>query len=242
MNVLVIGDEHTCRCGLPAGQLSYIGHFIRQISRTERSVSVEAYAHLTLPTVSAVLKRLPLNRYDLIILQLDYTSVQTASSAGKQTLRYGGVLMLPHLYQPLRPKNQNASERKTRLATLREAIRKFGVVSLIRPRRIATAIDALLEQLRPYRHNVMLLTPFPHREPVENWLRKRSRDLLMHKADNQLISVFDVNSVVASREEYFLTNSDEHLNAVSHELIGRALFDFYQSAPTIVTIQTIRRE
>ena len=60
MNVLVIGDEHTYGYGLPGGNLSYIGQFIRQISRAGRAVSVEAYAHLTMAQTIAMLAKLPL--------------------------------------------------------------------------------------------------------------------------------------------------------------------------------------
>ena len=61
------------------------------------------------------------------------------------------------------------------------------------------------------------------------------------RRSSQAFSVFDVNQVVSNRDEFFLDNDSAHLNAVSHELLGRALFDYYQSAPTIVTIQSFRR-
>lgn len=99
----------------------------------------------------------------------------------------------------------------------------------------------LLTMLRPYRHTTLLMTPFPHRTGREQWPCERSRSVLLSRGTDQAFSVFDTRSVVGPRDEYFLTGDEEHLNAVSHELIGRALFDFYQSAPTIVTIQTTHR-
>lgn len=232
MNVLVIGDEHTYGYGLSEGNLGYIGHFIRNISRAGRAVSVEAYAHLTMTQIGATLAQLPLNQYDLIILQLDQTLIQTATAAHS-----AGVTM-PILSDP------NALCRKATAKKIRNhlTIVKDLLLSFIVPHRATASISGLLRQLRPYRHNVLLLTPFPKMEPVSDWLRKRSRAVLLQEADKQLVSVFDTDSIIRPREEYFLSNDKAHLNAVSHELLGRSLFDFYQSAPTIVTIQAFRRE
>jgi hypothetical protein len=63
----------------------------------------------------------------------------------------------------------------------------------------------------------------------------------MRSEVRQAFSVFDSDAVVKPRDEYFLTNDSGHLNAIGHELVGRALFDFYLAAPTIVAIHSIRR-
>lgn len=234
MNVLVIGDEHTYGYGLPEGNLSYIGHFIRNISRAGRAVSVEAYAHLTMAQTTATLAQLPLNRYDLIILQLDHTLIQTATAPATHS---SGVAI------PVFPAS-NALRRKlgARKIIDQVTILKNSLLSFIFPNRATSSISVLLNQLRPYRHNVLLLTPFSSLVPISEWLRRRSRAVLLREADKRLVSVFDTDAVIRPREEYFLPNDTEHLNAVSHELLGRSLFDFYQSAPTIVTIQAFRRE
>lgn len=232
MNVLVIGDEHTYGYGLSEGNLSYIGHFIRHISRAGQAVSVEAYAHLTMAQTSAILAQLPLNRYDLIILQLDHTLIQATTPQDSLGLP------MPIFPAPLSYSRQTANWKGSdHLHMIRNSL-----LSFILPSRATSSIAMLLEQLRPYRHNVLLLTPFSQLEPIRHWLRKRSRAVLLREADKRLVSVFDTDSVIRSREEYFLPNDKEHLNAVSHELLGRSLFDFYQSAPTIVTIQAFRRE
>ncbi|GAB2543660.1 SGNH/GDSL hydrolase family protein [Spirosoma aerophilum] len=229
MKVLVIGDEHTYGYGLSSGHLSYIGHFIRQISQAGRAVSVEAYAHLTMAQTIATLSQLPLNRYDLIVLQLDHTLIQTASSP---FARPPGISVptLTGLSKFSRPGVGN------RLKALRAAC-----LSFIRPPHELTSISVLLNQIRPYRHNVLMVTPFPHMDPFSRWLRKRSRAVLLREADRRLVSVFDTDQVIRPREEYFLPNDTQHLNAISHELLGKSLFDFYQSAPTIVTIQAFRK-
>lgn len=231
MNVLVIGDEHTYGYGLSGGKLSYIGHFIRQFSQAGQAVSVEAYANLTMTQIVATLDRLPLNRYDLIMLQLDETILQPTDS----TLTGPPYVAVPYSSE-LAP-GANPPAIRTRLKSIGSALLTF-----LWPLRARTALSVLMKQLRPYRHNVLLMTPFPHRNAIDRWLRKQSRAVLLDEADAHVFSVFDTDLVIQPREEYFLPNDKEHLSAVSHELLGRAVFDFYQSAPTIVTIQAIRRE
>lgn len=233
MNVLVIGDEHTYGYGLPGGKLNYIGHFIRQISRAGQTVSVEAYAHLTIPQMVAMLSQLPLSRYDLIIVQLDTSLLQ---SSDKQ-LDCTAPLALPMLpYSSVRFRQTKGSTLGTRLAAIRDV-----ALSFVRPNS-SFVFSSLLKKLKPHRHNVLLLTPFPHLNRVDQWLQQRSRTLVLDEADEQLFSVFDTDSVIRPKEEYFLNGDDDHLNAISHEILGRSLFDFYLSAPTIVTVQTIKRE
>jgi len=234
MKVLVIGDEHTYGYGLSGGKLSYLGHFIRQVSQMGQDISVEAYAHLTMPQISFTLAQLPLNRYDLIILQFNHSLLQPAG-ATTSAEPFAAMPVLPYPLSLAKP---------TARPTFRDKFNAFktALLSMIWPTYGLTAISALLKQLRPYRHNILLLTPLPHRTWVSQWLQKRSRIALLNEADKQLFSVFDSDSVIQLREEYFLPNDPEHLSAVSHELLGRVLFDFYQSAPTIVTVQSIRRE
>lgn len=230
MKVLVIGDEHTYGYGLSSGHLSYIGHFIRQISQAGRAVSVEAYAHLTMAQTIATLAQLPLNRYDLIVLQLDHTLIQTASSPFSHPPGVAGPALSGL-------SGFSRSEVSHRLKAL-----KAACLSFIRPPHDLTSISVLLNQIRPYRHNVLLVTPLPHLNPMSRWLRRRSRAVLLREADRRLVSVFDTDQVIRPREEYFLPGDAQHLNAISHELLGKSLFDFYQSAPTIVTIQAFRKE
>jgi len=235
MNVLVIGDEHTYGYGLRSGQLSYINQFIRLMGRLGKgdSISVEAYAHLAMPRLLNALSQLPLGRYDLIILQLDESMrravVDEPGEAGPATS------CLPTLYPP-------ASRKRSRWKSeLRAVGRNLLSDGLNRLRRKPTGLSRLLTLLKPYRHTVVLLTPFPHQQKLVNWGRQRLRHRMVERASRAAFSLFDTSQVLGTGEEYFLTDDPEHLNAVSHELLGQALFDFYQSAPAIVTIQTFRR-
>ncbi|UFH53512.1 SGNH/GDSL hydrolase family protein [Spirosoma sp. KNUC1025] len=184
-----------------------------------------------MPELSSALIQLPLNRYDLIILQLDH-SLLLSTSTNPSNGQDADTLLSSY------------TEEVWERPSFWQKLNVFGpaALSTIWPSFGSKNISKLLKQLRPYRHNVLLLTPLPHRDWLNGWLRKRSREILLSEADKHVFSVFDLDSVIRPREEYFLANDKGHLSAISHELLGRELFDFYQSAPTIITIQTIRRD
>ncbi|MBD2702405.1 SGNH/GDSL hydrolase family protein [Spirosoma sp. BT702] len=231
MNVLVIGDGHTYGYGLPGGKLSYIGHFIRQIKRSGQAVSVEAYAFHSMMQGLSTLKKLPLEQYDLIILQLDVAIIQPINPVRKHKDN-----------QPLLPYLPEVGFKNERMPFVSRLKTSLGLLlTSVLPIRSRTYFGALLKQIRPYRHKVLLLTPFPNQHPLEQWLSQRSGNIMLSLAEKQLVSIFETNSVIGASDEYFLPDDSKHLSAVSHELLGRSLFDFYESAPTIVTVQTVRR-
>jgi len=193
MNVLILGDEHISGCGLQAGQLSYVSHLVRQMSGAGQPVRVEAWICSTPAHTLATLTRLPLSRYDLILVQ--------ASDAFSE-VRPGWPVWL---------------------------------------RRLPATVSAVLQVLRPYRHTVVFMTPMPHQNRIVQRRRTRLRAALLRRSIRQVFSVFDTSQVLLPRPEYFSDGDAPYLNASSHELLGRSLFAFYQSAPTIVTIQPIRR-
>ncbi|AQG80037.1 hypothetical protein [Spirosoma montaniterrae] len=236
MNVLVLGDGHIFGYGLPAGQRSYLAHFVQQMMRTGQSVSVEAQPYLTMPQALSSLSTLPLHQYDLIILQTDATLLQPVVQTAP--VQQPCQLLLPALWSsPVQiPRS------RYRFTQLLHGL-KTGVQALwsryTTPR--TQTLSVLLKRLRPYRCTVLLMTPMPASTRLSRWQQRQCRTALLRRAGNQAFSVFDVNSVIQPRDEYFQTQHPAQLNAVGHELLGRALFDFYQSAPTIITVQAIRR-
>lgn len=240
MNVLLLGDEHIYGYGLRGRQRSYAGHFMKQLSRTGRRVTVEAYAHLTVSESIALLARLPLDRYDLIVVQLGAGLIARRFSLGSQSDVKAGTR--GQILEPPECRNRSAGS-VDKLRLIGQTVRSLATIaaSAIPGSPAPEGLTRLLALLRPYRHNVLLVSPFPGRTSLGQWLSLCARSVLLKKGVSQTFSVFDTHSVVQPKDEYFLTNDTEHLNAVSHELLGRALFDFYQSAPTIITVQTINR-
>ena len=242
MKILLVGDSHIYGYGLPVGQLGYPGHLIRQLSRTGRSVTIEAYVHLTVSEMTTMLARLPLNQYDLILLQLGPDIIQRGIP-DSSSMEVMVSPLLPILSQPAGVRHKPAER-----AGLLKRVNAIGktwfdlAASVFSTVNCPGQLAQLLNVLRPYRHTVILMTPFPCRSSLEQWMRARSRSVLLEEGPTQGFSVFDTKNIVQPRDEYFLTDDNEHLNAISHELISHALFDFYQSAPTIVTVQTINRK
>lgn len=232
MNVLIVGDEHTYGYGLLSKSRNYVEHLVWQLGRTGQSVFIETYAHLTLSQAKSVLAQLPLSRYDLIVFQLDTHLLETVRPKGEVEF------WMPVVPSPQSSGGQSGSFRQRMMKRIEAMGTLLNFHFNPGPKR---ALLQLLSQLRLYRHNVLLLTPLPHRQGTSQWLQNRMRALVLREGERQAFSVFDTSAVIQPREEYFLPDYPEHLNAVAHELLGRSLFDFYQSAPTIITVQTPNR-
>ncbi|QJW89885.1 SGNH/GDSL hydrolase family protein [Spirosoma taeanense] len=244
MKILVIGDRHVSGYGLTAGRLSFLEHFRRQISRSGQSVQLEAYVHATLSAGRLTLSQLPLDQYDLIVVQTGQGCVDHPAGFGALFVRSSGeqadltgLLSLPTSLQAVAGPKRAIRQGKTwaRLFLLKSLA---AINQLPRLRTVRNELADLLTTLRPHRHKVLLMSPFTQQEPVRQWLRQQGRALLIEEGERQAFSVFDTDTVIQPREEYFLADSEDDLNAIGHELVGRALFDFYQAAPTIVAIRS----
>lgn len=212
IHLLVIADSLHYDSGLNSRQ-SYIDQFVQQLERGGLEVVVTYHAPMALCTIAEVLQRVPLRRYDLIILQIANRHLRDARMVLRPSL---GDKFLEHL---------NAWK-----------LRLQSCLGNIKPlHEVYKHLSLILETLRFHRGRVILMTPFPHREPVSGWLRRKGSAILKSEGHHRGFRVFDVQALVDSREEFFITGDRERLNAISHELIGRRLYDFYRTEPSITT-------
>lgn len=212
MHLLVIADSLHYDAGLDSRQ-SYIDQFVQQLERGGLEVVVTYHAPMALYTIAEVLERVPLRRYDLIILQI-----------ANRHLRDSQLVLRPTAGERIR---EHVLSWKFRVQSWLDQVRPL--------REVHHHLTRILETLRFHRHRVILMTPFPHREPVSGWLRRKGSELLKSEGHYRGFRVFDVQALIDSREEFFITGDRERLNAISHELIGRRLYDFYRTEPSITT-------
>lgn len=214
MKILVIGDQHTTGFGLPAGQVGFVGHFVRQISRAGQAVTAETHTSASLTEVRTLLSQLSLENYDLIIWQSGEGCWPVPARATNRLLAAGQWL------------RQRIPAR---------SILAFGGQ--------ATSAEpmSVLQLLRPHRHKVLIMTPVPIQNRQLYGYYEQGRQLLLRQGYEQGFSVFDTSRHIRPTPEYALDHMPNFLNAVAHELVGRALFDFYQATPTIVAIRSVRK-
>ncbi|GAB3341002.1 hypothetical protein GCM10027299_54900 [Larkinella ripae] len=212
IQVLVIADSLHYDSGLNARQ-SYIDQFVQQLERSGQDVMVTYYAPMALCTIADVLHRMPLRRYDLIILQI-----------ANRHLRDSRLALRPSTGDHIQ---EYATVWKLRIQSWLGGIRPL--------REVRENLSLILKTLAFHRQRVILMTPFPHREPVSGWLRRKGSDLLKSEGRHRGFRVFDVQALVDERDEFFITDDRERLNAISHELIGRRLYDFYRTEPSKTT-------
>jgi hypothetical protein len=100
-----------------------------------------------------------------------------------------------------------------------------------RPNAVGSLVMSMLVPLRAHRHRTLLLTPFASPDPVRQRLTARAARRLLHLGEQTGLTVFDTGRLIGSDEAYFLPQRPARLNAVSHELLGSWLFDFYRQPP-----------
>ncbi|GAB3574546.1 hypothetical protein GCM10027578_37370 [Spirosoma luteolum] len=216
MKILIVGDQHLSGYGLAAGQRSFVSHFVRQISQSGQTLAIEARVRTSRAGIQQAMQQLSLERYDLIVWQCGSGCADHPLLAEK--------LASPGWFHQLKQRLRALTHPDHPLKTIRNDL------------------GAILQLLKPQRHKVLILTPIPNQQPVENWLLDQARQHLLHESYRQGFSIFDTSSLIRAAPEYFQDRQPAYLNAVGHELLGQALFDFYQATPTIVAIRSIRRD
>lgn len=226
--LLVLGSDHVYGHQIAAGQ-SFVEQLVRRLSNEGRSLTVECHAPLSLLAMTRLLPRLPLQQYDLIVLQPGHHELQrpnalsalfaTDSDANLPAGQPVGATPCGPPASPLRHWWRDACA----LAGLRLAT---GLVRLPRLRQTRHQLRAVLEGLQACGHNVVLVTPFPHQDPISGWLRRQGQRLFLEEGHRAFVSVFDAHALLDVGDVCFLPNTPANLNALGHELVGSALYDF----------------
>lgn len=194
---------------------------------------VECHAPLSLLAMIGLLPRLPLSEYDLIVLHPGHCELQRPVSL--QTL----WSIKPC---PLDPKTRRESAGTSRFRAINQindALTLSGLrlltllTGLPRLKETRSALRTVLDNLQPYGHNVVLVTPFPHQEPISNWLRQQGRQVFREEGYRAFMPVFDAYPLLNLGDICFSPNAPDQLNALGHELIGSVLYDFFREGVVI---------
>ncbi len=102
-----------------------------------------------------------------------------------------------------------------------------------RPTKTSQLARQTLLPLRAHRHRTLFLTPFPHQHQGWHRLVRRAANRLIELGEQTGLTVFDTGRLIGRGDEYFLPDDPARLNAVSHELVGSWLYDFYRQQPVI---------
>lgn len=214
VKILIIGDKQAQGYGLRAGQ-GYVEQLARRIEKTGKRVFVEYHVPVELSMATSILYYLHIYRYDLVILQMGHQYVKNYPFSLNEV-----------------GNNPNTNESWQRVfgtikalsLTIRNKIKRVQ-----RLRDVIFHLSDTLHYLQPYNHKVILMTPFPHMEAVANWYHQETRKLFCKMGVSYGTPVLDTYELIQRSTEFFLPNDSEQLSPVSHELIGCALFDAYQS-------------
>ncbi len=239
-NVLVLGSRHVYGQGVADGE-SFVAQLSRRLCREGLSLSVECHAPVSMDSMAALLPRLPLRQYDLIVLQAGHEELLHTTAIGALL---SGKPPSPVWCEPTVDGTETGRRPTARgidwlgymstmldLTLLRAVAAIVGIPRLQQTRR---ALRTILDSLQPYGHNVVLLTPFPHQDAVSGWLRKQGRAMFLEEGSRAFMPVFDAHALLNMGDVCFLTDNSARLNAVGHEVLGSALYDFYRIGTTVV--------
>ncbi|MCY7352700.1 MAG: hypothetical protein LH606_18920 [Cytophagaceae bacterium] len=219
--VLVIGDFHTYRV---PDQQRFTEQFARRLRQSGQRVILNCYTPSTLCTVPSLLAQIPLCQYDLIVLQVGHDALQNARKT---------------ISQPSNSQQEGDERLNLTFPRIKNFLKQLtsGTLArlsqLVRLGTVRQHLKVILNGLQPYRQNVVILTHFPHREPLSHWLRKRGCRLFVRAGRRWTMQIVDVHELIECREEYFLSGDNAYLNASSHELIGVHLYDIYHQRTAV---------
>ncbi|MBC8156308.1 MAG: hypothetical protein H7Z72_25770 [Bacteroidetes bacterium] len=226
--LLVLGSDHVYGHQIAAGQ-SFVEQLVRRLSHEGRSLTVECHAPMSLLAMTRLLPRLPIQQYDLIVLQpghheLERPAVLSTLFAAESNanLTESQPIASMRCRQHTSPLRHSLSD-ACALAGLRLLA---GLARLPRLRQTRHQLRAVLEGLQSCGHNVVLVTPFPHQDPISGWLRRKGQQLFLEEGHRAFMPVFDAHSLLDVGDVCFLPNNPATLNALGHELVGSALYDF----------------
>ncbi len=206
-------------------------------------MQVECHTPVDIHVALPLLQRLNLNRFDLILLELGHTQLQesTIFSDLLRSSTYDSfnpnvkAMSMQEIAtqcshrrtgsQPQGSRLLNKVQAGLKLIALRSlaAIRRVG-----RLREIEAQLTDLLYYLQPYRRRLVMLTPLPHPQSVNNWLRQKGQDLFGQYGRRHMIPVFETALIIGRGEEFFAHPEQGQLSPVAGDLLGQTLFDYIQ--------------
>ncbi|TAE23829.1 MAG: hypothetical protein EAZ91_21280 [Cytophagales bacterium] len=102
----------------------------------------------------------------------------------------------------------------------------LGQIGLFR--NVNAQLTDLLFYLQPFRRRLVMLTPLPHPQSVNQWLRNKGRDLFLKHGRRHMIPVFDTSVILGNGEEFFAQPTGDTLSPTAGDLLGQSLFDYIQ--------------
>ena len=253
LSILIVGGENSAEVypnhSSGDGGWGYVPQLVRQLGRVGWQVQVECHAPIDVHNALPLLQQLNLNRFDLILLELGHTRLQKPAvfsdlfrvSAYDSFAPNGTPLTVSDIATHCNCTHTDHPPVANDLFSKLLSYGKLATLRLLAPlcrvgrlREIGAQLTDLLCYVQPYRRRLVLLTPFPHPEPVCNWLRQKGQQLFGQYGRRHMIPVFDTAAVLGRGEEFFTDTqpgqlSCGHLSPVAGDLLGQALFDYIQT-------------
>lgn len=232
MNVFVIGGCHVANYGLQP-HLGFIQQWINQVkNKSDEPVNVTCLSMVRLNQVNDLLSKYQndLTQADLIIVQLGHHELSWRKpfrelfQVTPYTLRATYRLKTPKTpadFKPILPHERLKNSLKSSFLTLYQ----YGCGQLPFVDQFAQQLADAFHPLKLYQKKVVVMTPFPTLNEVDQWLRRASYPIIVKAANQAGFALVDTFGAVPRKKSYFLADG-VHLNRLGHLVVALCLSEF----------------
>ena len=237
MNICVIGGCHAGNYGIQANE-GFVQQWTNQLElQTKESVDVTVLSMVKLVHIPFLLEQYSwkFNEADLIILQLGHYELswrkpfsqlfRTAAycPSTSDCMKPANRPKTPKSMDNLRPISQREMAKnalKTALLTLYK--HAFGPIPYLNE--FANQLTDAFTRLKPYQEKIIVMTPFPTLNDVDQWLRRESNPAVIQASVQAGFRVVDTFGAIPRYPSYFL-NDGVHLNTTGHLKVALRLHE-----------------
>jgi lysophospholipase L1-like esterase len=228
MNVFVIGGCHVANYGIQP-HLGFVQQWVNQVkNKSDEPIHVTSLSMVRLNQVADLLSKYQpeLEQADLLIMQLGHYELSWRKPFREL------FQVTPHtLRATYRPKTPKAADLKPIL--LHEQLKnslKSSFLTLYRcvygqpwfMNQFAEQLADAFQSLNVYQKKVVIMTPFPTLNEVDQWLRRVGHPMIMKAANQAGFSLVDTFGVIPRKKAYFLADG-VHLNRLGHLVVALRL-------------------
>lgn len=234
MNVVVIGGCHVGNYGVQS-HLGFVQQWATHLKiSTHEAVQINCLSMVKLEHIPSLISQYhaELTDADLIILQLGHYELSWRKrfselfkvESGEHTANTTYRLTLPKSlatatfsHKPTHTSQQEQLKNGIKTAMLNTYYQLGGKIPFLNQFR--HKLTKAFTLLSAYQNKIVVLTPFPTLNKLDQWLRKKSNLFIIESAVEAGLNVADTFDAVPLQKAYFLADG-VHLNSLGHMVVA----------------------
>ena len=234
MNVVIIGGCHVGNYGVQS-HLGFVQQWATHLKiSTHEPVQINCLSMVKLEHIPSLLNQYhaELMEADLIVLQLGHYELswrkrfselfQAESGESNSNPTYRSTLpksltTATFLHKPTHMSQRAQLKDGVKTALLNTYHQLGGDIPFLN--QFKNKLTKAFALLSPYQDKIVVLTPFPTLNKLDQWLRRKSNSFIIESAIETGLEVADTFDAVPRQKAYFLADG-VHLNSLGHMVIA----------------------